>query len=83
MGKIFVRKRRRAQPGTRQPQFAVVAVAGVDVTFYRRSLRTSELEALGEALGAEIVHLPRGEGEGEGEGEPGAAPRPRHRRGRR
>ncbi|MBN1487390.1 MAG: hypothetical protein JW981_07090 [Anaerolineae bacterium] len=83
--RIFVRQRRRAGPGTGQPQFAVVAVEGGDLRFYRRSLRKSELSALAEALGAEVVLLPSGtgEGEGKGKGRDKDQPHPRHRDGRR
>ena len=66
MSRIFVRKRRHSGPGAGRPQFAVVAVEGAELTFYRPYLRRSELEALAEAIGAEVVYLPAGSEEGGG-----------------
>ncbi len=70
MTRIFVRKRRYAGPGTKRPQFTVVAVEGGELAFVRPHLRTSELEYLAAAVGAEVVYLPLGQDE-EGEGGPG------------
>jgi hypothetical protein len=47
-----------------------VAVEGSELTFVSSHLRTSELEYLAAAVGAEIVYLPMGQDE-EGEGGPG------------
>jgi hypothetical protein len=63
--RIFVRQRPHTQPGTRRPRFAIVAVEGGDLRFYRPSLRRRELEQIGEVTGAEIVYLSGGEGEHE------------------
>ncbi len=63
MSKIFVRERRKLLPGEKKPRFRVVAVAGSDVKFKVEHIRRMELETIAEAVGAEIVYLPK-EGEG-------------------
>ena len=67
MGKIFVRERRRVGRGEGKPRFVVTASEGLELKIYTIHLRKTELEALAEAVGAEIVYLPRGEEAGEGE----------------
>ena len=62
MAKIFVRNRHRVGKGAGQPRFAIVATEGLDVKFYSRHIRRKELEALSEAVGAEVVYLPGGDG---------------------
>ncbi len=81
MSKIYVRQRRHVAEGAGQPRFAIVAVAGVDLDFYREFLRRAELEAIAKDVGAEVVYLPRGEhaSEEEAEGRPGR----QHRRARK
>ena len=72
MAKIFVRARRHVGQGAGRPRFAIVAVEGLDLKVYRSRIRKSELEAIAEQIGAEIVYLPRGEhagGEEHGEQE--------------
>ena len=61
MSKIFVRQRRHVAEGAGQPRFAIVAVAGADLDFYREFIRRAELEAIAKELGADVVYLPRGE----------------------
>lgn len=68
MAKIFVRNRRRVGKGAGQPRFTVVAVEGLDLKVYARHIRRKELEALSEAVGAEVVYLPGGDGESEEDG---------------
>lgn len=69
MARVFVRKRRRrGGPGTARPQYAVVATEGVDLKFYRLSLRKSELHFLADMVDAEVIYLPSG-GEGGGGGD--------------
>ena len=63
MSKIFVRERRKMEPGEKKPRFRVVAVAGSDLKVKVEHVRRAELEAIAGAVGAEIVYLPR-EGEG-------------------
>ncbi len=63
MSKIFVRERTRVEKGAGQPRFAVVGVQGTDLKFFQMHIRRAELEAIAQATGAEIVHLPRGSGE--------------------
>lgn len=63
MAKIFYRERNRVGEGDRQPRFAVVGVQGTDMTFFQFHLRKGELEAIAQAIGAELVALPRGSGE--------------------
>ena len=63
MSKIFVRERRKLVPGEKKPRFRVVAVSGSDVRFKVEHIRRMELELIAEAVGAELVYLPK-EGEG-------------------
>ncbi len=60
-GKIFYRARRKTSEGEKKPKYRVVAVADMNLKIYSDHLRMSELEHLGEALGAEIICLRRGE----------------------
>jgi len=77
MSKIFVRERQHVGQGAGRPRFAVVAVEGNDLKIYIPHIRKIELEQLAEAVGAEVVYLPRGEKAGEQEQPEGG------RRGRR
>jgi hypothetical protein len=61
MAKIFVRNRRRFGKGAGQPRFTIVALEGLDIKVYSRHIRRKELEALSEAVGAEVVFLPGGD----------------------
>ena len=61
MSKIFVRERRHIGQGAGRPRFAIVAIEGVDLKVYAPHIRKSELEKLAEAVGAEVIYLPRGE----------------------
>lgn len=61
MSKIFVRERTRVGRGEGRPRFVIVAVEGVDLKVYAQHIRKAELDALAQAVGAEVVHLPRGE----------------------
>jgi hypothetical protein len=81
MSKIFVRERRHSGQGAGRPRFAIVAVEGVDLKIYTPHIRKVELEKLAEALGAEVIILPRGENAGEGEAQEGGHGRRRGRRG--
>jgi hypothetical protein len=63
-GKIFCRERTKVGEGKMQPQFRVVAVAGVDLSFSGPHFRKNELEQIAQAVGAEIVYLSQGKGEG-------------------
>lgn len=65
MGKIFVRERQNVGQGAGRPRFAVVAVEGMDLKIYTQHIRKIELEKLAEAVGAELIYLPRGEKAGE------------------
>jgi cysteine synthase len=67
MSKIFVRERRQIGQGAGRPRFAIVAIEGVDLKVYAPHIRKVELEKLAEAVGAEVVYLPRGEKVGEEE----------------
>ncbi len=78
MAKIFVRERSNVGEGDQRPRFAVVGTDGTDMKFFTTHLRKSEIEAIAQSIGAELVMLPRGTGEHEGEGGGG-----RHRRGHR
>ncbi len=65
MAKIFVRERRHVGQGAGRPRFAVVGVQGGDLKFFKTKVRQSELDAIAQSTGAEIVMLPRGSGEHE------------------
>ena len=67
-GKIFYRHRTKMQDGAHQPRHVLVAVADVDLKVYGQHMRMSELKFIAEAVGAELVELPRGPKHGE-EGE--------------
>ncbi len=56
-GKIFYRERNKIGEKERKPRFKLVAVAGVDITFYGNHLRKKELEEIATAVGAELVLL--------------------------
>ena len=71
MAKIFVRERNRVGKGEGQPRFAVVGVHGSDLKFFQLHVRKSELETIAQAVGAEVVMLPRGTGKDAGEGSGG------------
>lgn len=81
MPKIFVRERNKIQEGDRQPRFAVVGVEGTNMTFFQFHLRQGELDTIAQAVGAEVVMLPRGKEDHLGE--PGAGGKARTRRAKR
>jgi hypothetical protein len=59
-GKIFYRQRTKMQDGAKQPRYALVAVAGLDLKVYGQHLRMSELKHIAESVGAELIELSRG-----------------------
>jgi hypothetical protein len=71
MAKIFVRERTRVGKGEGLPRFAIVGVQGSDLRIFEVHVRKSELEAIAQAVGAEVVMLPRGTGKDIGEGSGG------------
>ena len=72
MAKIFVRERNRVGKGEGLPRFAVVGVHGSsDLKFFQLHVRKSELDAIAQAVGAEVVVLPRGTGKDVGDGSGG------------
>jgi acyl-[acyl carrier protein]--UDP-N-acetylglucosamine O-acyltransferase len=71
MAKIFVRERTRVGKGEGLPRFAIVGVEGSDLKFFQLHVRKSELDAIAQAVGAEVVMLPRGTGQDAGEGSGG------------
>jgi hypothetical protein len=82
MAKIFVRERARIGKGEGLPRFAVVGVQGSDLQFFQVHVRKSELEAIAQAVSAEIVMLPHGTGQDVGDGS-GGGRRQRRKGGRR
>jgi hypothetical protein len=68
MAKIFVRERRHVGERAGRPRFAVIGVQGSDLKFFKTKVRRAELDAIAEAIGAEVVILPRGSGERVSEG---------------
>ncbi|MGE5375491.1 MAG: hypothetical protein ACM3XO_10585 [Bacteroidota bacterium] len=71
MAKIFIRERNRVSKGEGLPRFAVVAVEGTDLHFFQIHVRKSEVDAIAQSIGAEVVELPRGTGQDVGEGSGG------------
>jgi len=71
MAKIFVRERTRVGKGEGLPRLAIVGVHGSDLKFFQLHVRKSELDAIAQAVGAEVIMLPRGTGENAGEGSGG------------
>jgi hypothetical protein len=65
-GKIFYRERQRYVDGAEHPRFLLVAVHDLDIKVYAQHLRMSELKAIAEATGAELIALPRGAPDGMG-----------------
>jgi hypothetical protein len=59
-GKIFYRERRKTAEGAKQARYMVVAVADVNLKVFGKHLRMSEMQAIAEGVGAELVALPRG-----------------------
>ncbi|MBU5612249.1 hypothetical protein [Geomonas azotofigens] len=59
-GKIFYRHRTKMQDGAHQPRHVLVAVADLDLKVYGQHMRMCELKFIAEALGAELLELPRG-----------------------
>jgi len=59
-GKIFYRERQKMTDGAKQPRYVIVAIAGADLKVNGKHLRMSELKAIAEGIGAEMVALPRG-----------------------
>lgn len=66
-GTIFVRERRKVEKGEKKPRFRVVGVAGADLKLYADHVRKVEIEAIAQAVGAQVVFLPE-DGEGKGGG---------------
>ncbi len=67
MAKIFIRERNNVSEGDQRPRFAVVGVQDTDMKFFKTHLRKSELDAIAQSIGAELVTLPHGSGEHAGE----------------
>jgi hypothetical protein len=65
--KVFVRERRRSDPGEKKPRLRVVGVAGGDLKIYAKRIRKCELDEIAQHTGAEIVYLAR-DGKGDGKG---------------
>jgi hypothetical protein len=63
-GKIFYRERSKYVDGSETPRYILVAISGIDLRVYGQHLRMSELKAIAEGVGAELVALPRGEHSG-------------------
>jgi hypothetical protein len=71
-GKVFYRERKKYVDGSHTPRYQLAAVSGVDLKVYGKHLRMSEMKAIAEGVGAELIKLPRGpkhEGEEEEEEE--------------
>jgi hypothetical protein len=68
MAKIFVRERRHVGERAGRPRFAVIGVQGSDLKFFKTKVRQAELDAIAQAISAEVVILPKGSGQRGGEG---------------
>ena len=82
MAKIFVRERSKVGKGEGLPRFAVLAVEGTDLNFFQIHARKSELDAIAQSIGAEVVMLPHGTGQSVGE-DSGGGKRQKRSTGRR
>lgn len=80
MAKIFVRERRHVGERSGRPRFAVLGVQGSDVKFFKTHVRKAELDAIAQAIEAEVVILPWGGGEHGGEAGGGGRRRRMRRR---
>ena len=56
-GKIFYRERHKVGTKEKKPRFKLVAVAGVNITFYADHLRKKELEEIAASVGADLILL--------------------------
>ncbi|GAB6272431.1 MAG: hypothetical protein STSR0003_22770 [Smithella sp.] len=56
-GKIFYRERYKVGTKEKKPRFKLVAVAGVNITFYADHLRKKELEEIAASVGADLILL--------------------------
>ncbi|HNZ64594.1 MAG TPA: hypothetical protein PKJ10_02050 [Smithella sp.] len=54
-GKIFYRERMKVGEKEKKPRFKLVAVAGVNITFYAEHLKKKELEEIAASVGADLV----------------------------
>ncbi len=61
-GKIFYRERTKVGEKEKKPRFKLVAVADVNLKIFAEHVRKSDLEAIAQAVGAELVLLPSGAG---------------------
>ncbi|UFS70970.1 hypothetical protein LPW11_02000 [Geomonas sp. RF6] len=70
-GKIFYRERvKRGQDGSKSPRYVVMATSGTDLKVHGQHFRMSEMKHMAESVGAELIHLERGQKhQGEAEGE--------------
>ncbi|OEU61643.1 MAG: hypothetical protein BA870_03585 [Desulfuromonadales bacterium C00003094] len=59
-GNIFYRERRKVGEDSHQARYMVMAVADVNLKMFGKHMRKCELEAIAEAIGAELLALPRG-----------------------
>ena len=65
--KVFVRERRRSDPGEKKPRYRVVGISGADLKIHAKRVRKCELDEIAKHTGAEIVYLAR-DGKGDGKG---------------
>jgi hypothetical protein len=80
MAKIFVRERHHVGELAGRPRFAIIGVEGSDLKVFKPHVRRSELEAIAQSVGAEVVILPQGGDETKGQGK-GERRRRRHQSG--
>lgn len=60
-GKIFYRERRKVDEKDKKPRFNLVASADVNLRFYAKHLRKSEMEHIARVVGAELILLQTGD----------------------
>ncbi|MBI1880442.1 MAG: hypothetical protein HYR94_19870 [Chloroflexi bacterium] len=68
MAKIFVRERHHVGELAGRPRFAIVGVEGSDLKFFKPHVRRSELDAIAQSIGAEVIMLPQGSDDPKGQG---------------
>ncbi|HYG97555.1 MAG TPA: hypothetical protein VD837_00380 [Terriglobales bacterium] len=64
-GKLFYRERTKYADASHMPRYILVATYNLDLKVYGQHLRMSELKAIADSTGAELIALPRGEQSGQ------------------
>lgn len=81
MAKIFVRERKHVGELAGRPRFAIIGVEGSDLKFFKPHVRRTELDAIAQSVGAEVIILPQGETNPQGPGKGERRRRGKHQAG--